>query len=111
MTIYMIVCFAGGEGAGGTLHGLYFEGAAMIVTLVSVGKTLESYSKKRTTSSYESLLSLAPKTATLVENGKERVVPVEEVKVGDVFVVKTGEQIPVDGEVLSGEVPLYDVTV
>ena len=85
-----------------TMRDLYFEGAAMIVTLVTVGKTLESYSKKRTTNAYESLMSLAPKTATLIVGGKETVVPVDDVKVGDTFVVKAGEQIPVDGEVLSG---------
>ena len=81
---------------------LYFEGAAMIVTLVTVGKTLESYSKKRTTDSYGSLMSLAPQTATVIIDGKEQVVPVEKVKVGDIFVVKTGDKIPVDGVIKSG---------
>jgi len=81
---------------------LYYEGAAMIVTLVTVGKTLESISKKRTTDSYRSLMQLAPKTATVLIDGKECVVNVEKVRVGDVFVVRTGEQIPVDGEIIGG---------
>ncbi|MBP5177231.1 MAG: heavy metal translocating P-type ATPase, partial [Clostridia bacterium] len=103
LTIMMTVDHINGAfGAQSALHGLYFEGAAMIVTLVSVGKTLESYSKKRTTGALESLMRLAPKTATLLVDGVEKSVPADEVKVGDVFVVKTGDQIPVDGVVLSG---------
>ncbi|MBO4572405.1 MAG: cadmium-translocating P-type ATPase [Clostridia bacterium] len=102
VTVSILIAYINGAHAAHMLHDLYFEGAAMIVTLVTVGKTLESHSKKKTTDSYQSLLSLAPKTATLLEGETERLVPAEEVKVGDVFVVKTGEQIPVDGEVLTG---------
>ena len=100
VTIVMTVNLSGGTTSHD--HQLYFEGAAMIVTLVSVGKMLEGYSKRRTTDSYESILSLAPKSATLLVDGKEISVTVDNVKVGDLFVVKTGEQIPVDGEIVSG---------
>ena len=84
---------------------LYFESAAMIPALITVGKTLESFSKGRTTNALKSLMKLAPKTARLTsEDGSdERIVPVEEVKVGDIFSVKPGEAIPVDGEVILGE--------
>lgn len=85
------------------LHDMYFESAAMILTLITVGKMLESLSKRRTTDAVKSLISLAPKTATLIVDGKEMVVPAEQVKIGDVFSVKPGESIPVDGIVLSGE--------
>ena len=102
IAVEMLASHLSGADATHLLHGLYFEGAAMIVTLVAVGKTLEAFSKRRTTNALESLLKLAPKTATLLIGDKEVTVPAEEVKVGDVFVVKTGEQIPVDGVVLSG---------
>ncbi len=83
-------------------HDLYFEGSAMIVTLITLGKMLESLSKGRTTSAIQSLMALSPKTATLLVDGAETVVDVESVKVGDVFVVKTGEFIPLDGVILEG---------
>ena len=84
---------------------LYFESAAMIPALITVGKTLESFSKGRTTNALKSLMKLAPKTARLTsEDGSdERIVPIEEVKVGDIFSVKPGEAVPVDGEVILGE--------
>lgn len=85
------------------LHDMYFESAAMILTLITVGKMLESLSKRRTTDAVKSLISLAPKTATLVIDGKETVVPAEQVRIGDIFSVKPGESIPVDGIVISGE--------
>ncbi|MBO7368747.1 MAG: heavy metal translocating P-type ATPase, partial [Clostridia bacterium] len=81
---------------------LYFEGAAMIVTLITVGKTLESYSKGRTTDAINALMALAPETATILVDGEERVVMIEEVKIGDIIVVKTGDYIPVDAEIVSG---------
>lgn len=81
---------------------LYFESAAMIPTLITVGKTLESISKGRTTNALKSLLKIAPKRATVVRDGVEVEVPVEEVNVGDVFVVRPGEAIPVDGLVTDG---------
>lgn len=84
------------------MHGLYFESAAMIVTLITVGKLLESISKGKTTNALESLMKLAPKTATLVRDGIETEVPVEEVQAGDIFVVRPGENIPVDGKIIEG---------
>ena len=80
----------------------YFESAATILSLITVGKTLEAYSKGKTTSAIRGLMDLAPKTATLVQNGQEVKVPVEQVQVGDVFVVRPGESIPVDGKVTEG---------
>lgn len=85
------------------LHNLYFESAAMILTLITVGKMLESYSKGRTTDAIKSLMNLAPKTATLLQNDTEVQIPIEDVKIGDVLVVRPGESIAVDGEVVFGE--------
>ncbi|MCC8090908.1 MAG: heavy metal translocating P-type ATPase [Oscillospiraceae bacterium] len=81
----------------------YFESAAMILTLVTVGKTLEARSKGRTTDALKSLMNLSPKTATVERDGAEQRVPVEQVLCGDIFVVRPGEAIPVDGRVLHGE--------
>ena len=81
---------------------LYFESAAMIPTLITVGKMLEAMSKGRTTDALKGLMRLAPKTATVLKNGIETEVGIEEVKSGDVFVVRPGEQIPVDGVILKG---------
>lgn len=86
----------------GYMHELYFESAAMILTLITVGKMLEAKSKGRTTDALKGLMELAPKTAVLVRDGIEVVVPVEQVKKGDVFVVRPGENIPVDGIILEG---------
>ena len=80
----------------------YFESAAMILTLITVGKMLEAYSKGKTTNALKSLMKLAPKTATLLKDGKEVTVPINQVNKGDVFVVRPGENIPVDGRVISG---------
>ncbi len=84
------------------MHEFYFESAAMILTLITIGKTLESYSKGKTTNALKSLMQLAPKTATVLRNGTEETVPVEQVRIGDIFVVRPGESIPVDGVVLEG---------
>ena len=84
------------------MHEFYFETAAMILTLITVGKTLEAKSKGRTTDALKGLMKLAPKTAVILENGGERSVPVESVKKGDIFLVRPGEKIPVDGIVLEG---------
>ncbi len=81
---------------------LYFESAAMILALITIGKTLESYSKGRTTNALKGLMELAPKTAQVLRDGKEVTVPIEQVRVGDLFVVRPGESIPVDGIVLEG---------
>ena len=83
-------------------HDLYFESAAMILTLLTVGKTLEAYSKGRTTDALKSLMQLAPQTATVLRDGQPVTVPVSEVEVGDLFLVKPGESIPVDGTVAEG---------
>nr|WP_325258689.1 heavy metal translocating P-type ATPase [uncultured Oscillibacter sp.] len=80
----------------------YFESAAMILTLITVGKMLEARSKGRTTDALKSLMKLAPKTAALERDGKEVVVPIEQVQKGDVFLVRPGENIPVDGVVVEG---------
>ena len=80
----------------------YFESAATILTLITVGKTLEARSKGKTTDALKSLISLAPQTATLIRDGKEIVVPVEQVQKGDIFAVRPGENIPVDGVVEEG---------
>ena len=84
------------------MHEFYFETAAMILTLITVGKTLEAKSKGRTTDALKGLMKLAPKTAVIVENGEEKTVPIESVKKGDIFLVRPGENIPVDGIVLEG---------
>ena len=85
------------------LHGLYFESAAMILTLISVGKLLESLAKGKTTDAINSLMELSPKTATVIRGGEEVTIPAEEVMAGDVFVVRPGEMIAVDGVVIEGE--------
>lgn len=82
---------------------LYFESAAMIPALITVGKTLESLSKGRTTDALKNLMKMAPKTATIEREGKELVVDIDEVQTGDVFIVKPGEAIPVDGTILEGD--------
>ena len=84
------------------LHGLYFESAAMILTLITVGKLLEARSKGKPTDALRSLMQLRPKTALLLRDGAETEVPVEQVKPGDRFAVRPGESIPVDGVVLEG---------
>ena len=95
-------CDSGSEAAMPYMNEFYFESAAMILTLITVGKMLESYSKGKTTDALKSLMKLAPKTATLLRDGSEVVVPVDEVAEGDIFVVRPGENIPVDGVVLEG---------
>ena len=87
----------------GYMHEFYFESAAMILTLITVGKMLEAYSKGKTTNALKGLMNLAPKTAVLFVDGKEKEVPVEQVKKGDVYIVRPGADIPVDGVVLEGD--------
>ena len=84
------------------VHNLYFESAAMIVTLITVGKLLESISKGKTTDAIKDLIQLTPQTATVIINGQETVVNVENVKVNDIYVVRPGETIPVDGIIIDG---------
>ncbi|HRR75335.1 MAG TPA: heavy metal translocating P-type ATPase [Ruminococcus sp.] len=87
----------------GYMHGLYFESAAMILTLITVGKMLEARSKGKTTDALKSLMKLAPKTANVIIAGEEQTIPIDQVKKGDIFVVRPGENIPVDGIVIDGE--------
>ena len=92
----------GTEHAAHYLHAFYFESAAMILTLITVGKMLEARSKGKTTDALRSLMNLAPKTATVLRDGAEVSIPVEEVRRGDIFLVRPGENIPVDGVILEG---------
>ena len=107
-SVYALFRMTGAQLTGGSatamdwMHEFYFESAAMILTLITVGKLLEARSKGRTTDALRGLMRLAPKTATLLVNGEEKTVPVEAVKKGDVFVVRPGENIPADGVVLEG---------
>lgn len=84
------------------MHEFYFESAAMILTLITVGKMLEAHSKGKTTSALKGLMNLSPKTAVLLRDGAEVTVPIEQVRKGDIFVVRPGESIPVDGVILDG---------
>lgn len=91
------------EAAHHALHGLYFESAAMILTLITVGKLLEARAKGKTVGALRGLMDLAPKTATVIRDGKEVTLPVAEVRKGDTFAVRPGESIPVDGIVTEGQ--------
>ncbi len=104
MLFAMTRAVADGDPAGGAafMEEFYFESAAMILTLITVGKMLEAYSKGKTTNALKSLMKLAPKTANVERDGKEVTVPVDEVRKGDIFFVRPGENIPVDGIVLEG---------
>ncbi len=93
------------------LHRLYFESAAMILTLITVGKMLEARAKGKTTDAINSLLELAPKTATVIRDGKEQVILASEVRVGDVFVLRPGETVPVDGRVIEGHSSIDESTL
>ena len=94
---------AGDSGAVmGYMHDFYFESAAMILALITVGKMLEARSKGKTTDALKGLMKLAPKSAVVIRDGSEVQVPIQQVKKGDVFVVRPGENIPVDGIVIEG---------
>ncbi|MBO4450364.1 MAG: heavy metal translocating P-type ATPase, partial [Clostridiales bacterium] len=98
-SVYVLINMACGR----IHHGsLYFESAAMIVTLITIGKLLESISKGRTTDALKGLMKLAPKTAVIVRDGEETTVGIDEVKVGDIFLVRPGGSIPVDGVIIEG---------
>ena len=101
------MAYAMGRGDSARVHSLamkhiWFESAAMIPTLITIGKTLEAYSKGRTTDALKSLMKLAPKTATVLRDGKETDISVDELQIGDIFVVRPGEHIPVDGVIVEG---------
>ena len=102
LTAVMIIEANNGVNVNHYLHNLYFESSAMILVLITVGKTLEAKAKGKTTNALRALMELAPKTATLIVDGKEVTVPIDDVKVGDVFIVRPGQSIPTDGVVLSG---------
>ena len=107
-SVYALFAMTGAQARGDAaqamswMHEFYFESAAMILTLITVGKMLEARSKGRTTDALKGLMKLAPQTATLMIDGQERTVPIAQVQTGDVFVVRPGENIPVDGVVLEG---------
>lgn len=98
--IYEVVKILGGDLS--YINDLYFESAAVIITLITLGKYLEAVSKGKTSEAIKKLMDLAPKTATIIVENKELILPLEEVKVGDIVLVKPGEKIPVDGEIVSG---------
>ena len=93
------------------MHEFYFESAAMILALITVGKMLEAHSKGKTTDALKSLMQLAPKTATVVRDGVEQEISVDAVKKGDIFVVRPGENIPVDGEIIDGTTAVNESTL
>ena len=101
----------GSEAASVWMSELYFESAAMILVLITVGKMLEARSKVKTTDALKSLIRLAPKTATILRDGAESTVPVEDVTVGDVFLIRPGESIPVDGVVLEGSTAVNEASL
>lgn len=100
----MTMCYVAGDvgGAAHFLHEFYFEAAAMILALITLGKMLEARSKGRTTDALKGLMSLAPDTARIIVGGQEKVVPVSQVKIDDVFVIRAGDRVPVDGIVVDG---------
>ena len=102
VTVTMIIDASAGLSVMDKLHGLYYESAAMILALITVGKLLEARAKGRTTNALRSLLMLKPKRATLLIDGREIEVDAADVRVGDIFVVRAGDSIPTDGEVISG---------
>ena len=93
------------------MHGLYFESAAMILTLITVGKTLEEYSKGKTTNAIKTLLDLAPKTAQVIRDGNEVTAPADELKIDDVFVLRNGSAVPADGTVIEGSASIDESAV
>ena len=107
-SVYALFAMTGAQVAGdgeavmSYMHEFYFESAAMILTLITVGKMLEARSKGKTTDALKSLMKLAPKTATVIRDGREAEVGIEQVRIGDHFVVRPGENIPVDGIVIEG---------
>ncbi len=101
-SVYTLIAMTVSATPASLLHDLYFESAAMILALITLGKMLEARSKGKTTNALKSLMNLAPKTATVIRNGKEISIAVDGVKKGDVFAVRPGESIPVDGVVIEG---------
>ncbi len=104
-SLYLVfkMTFAAGENAHRYLHGLYFESAAMILALITVGKLLEAYAKGKTTDAISSLMKLTPSVATVERDGKEIKIPTKDVRIDDIFIIRPGESIAVDGVVIDGE--------
>jgi len=92
-------------------HDFYFESAAMILALITVGKMLEAHSKGKTTNALQSLLMLKPQTATVLVDNRETIIPVDDLKIGDIFVVKTGESIPIDGVIIEGSCAINEAAL
>ena len=110
-TVVLFLMTRSTENASALLHDLYFESAAMILALITVGKALEARSKKKTGDAINSLKALAPEKATVIFDGVEKVVDISEISVGDVFVVRPGEQIPVDGFILEGNTAVNESAI
>ena len=108
-SIYGMVQIARGDGSY-AMH-LYFESAATILALITLGKYLEARSKGKTSDAIKKLMGLAPKVATVVREGKEQVIPIEEVLVGDIILVKPGEKLPVDGEIIEGSTAIDEAMI
>ncbi len=110
LTVMMLIETAGGNTAAAHahLHDLYFESAAMILVLITVGKLLESAAKERTTDAIAELIDLSPRTARVLVDGEEREIPIADIKVGDIFVVRPGDSIPADGVVVQGEGAVFE---
>ncbi len=107
----VVVLFSMTKSQAHDLHGLYFESAAMILVLITFGKFLEARAKGKTTNAIQALMKLAPKTATVVRDGKEYVIEASDLKKGDVFIVRPGQAIPADGIVLSGESAVNEAAI
>ncbi|MBE6776854.1 MAG: heavy metal translocating P-type ATPase [Ruminococcaceae bacterium] len=101
-TAVVVMMISGKIDLSHALHDLYFESSAMILALITLGKMLESRAKGKTTNALKSLMDLSPKTATVIKNGKEIIITIEQVSIGDIFIVKPGESIAVDGIVIDG---------
>lgn len=101
-TAVLVMMISGKIDPSHALHDLYFESSAMILALITLGKMLESRAKGKTTNALKSLMDLSPKTATVIKDGKEIIIPIEQVSIGDIFIVKPGESIAVDGIVIDG---------
>ena len=113
-SVYLVFLMCAQENASKAhelLHGLYFESAAMILTLITVGKLLEAYSKGKTTNALKDLMKLSPKSAVLLRDGTETAVAIEDVKVGDLFVVRAGEAVPTDGIVVDGRASVDEASL
>ena len=101
-SVFVLFRMTAADNAHELLHGLYFESAAMILVLITLGKILEARSKGKTTDALKSLMDLSPKTAVVERGSKEAEIPIDEVKIGDIFIVRPGMSVPVDGTVISG---------